>query len=91
MRAAVDGGADRVPETRYDVVVEALQLDGRSEVVFERLVLARQAVSDHPPAEGDAPPTGEMDVAPADDEASDEPVLEAVEPRCGRRVLRSSG
>lgn len=49
VRAAVDGGADRVPETRYDVVVEALELDGRSSVVFERLVLARQAVSEHPP------------------------------------------
>ncbi|MGB5372566.1 MAG: hypothetical protein WBN15_02200, partial [Polyangiales bacterium] len=36
VRAAVDGGADRVPETRYDVVVEALKLDGRYEVVFER-------------------------------------------------------
>ena len=53
VRAAVDGGEDRVPETRYDVVVEALQLDGRSEVVFERLVIARQAVSEAPPAEDD--------------------------------------
>jgi hypothetical protein len=48
VRAAVDGGADRVPETRYDVVVEMLQLEGRYEVVFERLVLARQAVSERP-------------------------------------------
>jgi len=79
VRAAVDGGADRVPETRYDVVVEALQLDGRSEVVFERLVLARQAVSDHPPADGAEPPTGDMDAAPADEEASDEPVVEESE------------
>ena len=73
VRAAVDGGADRVPETRYDVVVEALQLDGRSEVVFERLVLARQAVSDHPPADDAEPPTGDIDVAPSDDELSSEP------------------
>jgi hypothetical protein len=51
VRAAVDGGADRVPETRYDVVVEQLQLDGHYRVVFERLVLARQAVSDRPPAD----------------------------------------
>jgi hypothetical protein len=71
VRAAVDGGADRVPETRYDVVVEALELDGRSEVVFERLVLARQAVSDHPPADDAEPPTGDMDVAPSDEEAPD--------------------
>jgi hypothetical protein len=73
VRAAVDGGADRVPETRYDVVVEALQLDGRSEVVFERLVLARQAVSDHPPADDAEPPTGDIDVATSDDELSSEP------------------
>lgn len=68
VRAAVDGGAERVPETRYDVVVEALELDGRSEVVFERLVLARQAVSERPPADNAEPPTGDMDKAPADDD-----------------------
>jgi hypothetical protein len=75
VRAAVDGGEDRVPETRYDVVVEALRLDGRSEVVFERLVIARQAVSDAPPADDDAPVTNDIDAAPEDDEA----VLEEVE------------
>jgi hypothetical protein len=75
VRAAVDGGADRVPETRYDVVVEALELDGRYEVVFERLVLARQAVSDHPSAQDEAPPTDDMDAAPDDDE----PIVEATE------------
>jgi hypothetical protein len=78
VRAAVDGGADRVPETRYDVVVEALQLDGRYEVIFERLVIARQAVSDHPAAqedEEDEPPTSRMNAAPDDDD----PVVEAVE------------
>jgi len=75
VRAAVDGGEDRVPETRYDVVVEALRLDGRSEVVFERLVIARQAVSDAPPADDDAPVTNDMDAAPEDDES----VLEEVE------------
>lgn len=64
VRAAVDGGAERVPETRYDVVLEALEFDGRSEVVFESLVMTRQAVSDHPAAANDAPVTGEMDAAP---------------------------
>jgi len=74
VRAAVDGGADRVPETRYDVVVEALELDGRSEVVFERLVLARQAVSEPPlPDPEENEPTGEIDAAPATDDSADEP------------------
>ena len=50
VRAAVDGGEDRVPETRYDVVVEALEFAGMYEVVFERLVIERQAVSE-PPAD----------------------------------------
>ncbi len=76
VRAAVDGGGDRVPETRYDVVVEALELDGRSEVVFERLVIARQAVSDPPPAEDDevlslAPEDAEPVTVPPEE---DEPV-----------------
>jgi len=94
VRAAVDGGADRVVETRYDVVVEALQLDGRYEVVFERLVLARQSVSDHPPVDEDEPPTNEMSAVPAADEpvddeeliaddeqltADDEPIVEEIE------------
>ncbi|MGB5367544.1 MAG: hypothetical protein WBN14_14890, partial [Polyangiales bacterium] len=74
VRAAVDGGADRVQETRYDVVVEALKLDGRYEVVFERLVLARQAVSEPPvPDPEENEPTGELDAAPAPDDSADEP------------------
>jgi len=69
VRAAVDGGADRVPETRYDVVLEALTLDGRSEVVFERLVIDRQAVSEPPPpADEEAPVTGEIDSPMADED-----------------------
>jgi hypothetical protein len=79
VRAAVDGGDDRVPETRYDVVVEALSLDARSEVVFERLVMSRQAVSDRPVAEeDDSPITNEMDVA--EPEADDGEVEMTLEP-----------
>ncbi|NNE20380.1 MAG: hypothetical protein HKN10_18090 [Myxococcales bacterium] len=74
VRAAVDGGADRVPETRYDIVVEALELEGRYEVVFERLVLARQAVSEPPvPDPEENEPTGELDAAPTDDGSADDP------------------
>ena len=58
VRAAVDGGDERMPETRYDVVLESLQLDGRYEVIFESLVLARQAVSDRPSAPDDDPAEG---------------------------------
>ena len=48
VRASVDGGEDRIPETRYDIVLGELSLDGRNEVVFESLVLAREAVSERP-------------------------------------------
>jgi hypothetical protein len=67
VRAAVDGGADRVPETRYDVVVEALQLDGSCEVVFERIVLARQAASEPPPAPEEEPAIDDTDVGSPDE------------------------
>lgn len=48
VRAAVDGGEERVPETRYDVVIEGLAFDGRFEAIFESLVLTRQRVSEPP-------------------------------------------
>jgi hypothetical protein len=70
VRAAVDGGAGRVRETRYDIVIEALQLDGHYEVVFERLVLARQSISEGVElAAGDAfsvPPDDVYSLAPED-------------------------
>ena len=56
--AAVDGGEARAPETRFDIVFDTLQLEGRSEVVYERIVLARQSMM----GEGD-PATGEVDVS----------------------------
>ncbi len=48
VRAAVDGGADRVPETRYDVVIEGLGFEGRFEAVFDSLVITRERVSEPP-------------------------------------------
>ncbi len=52
-----DGGDAREPETRYDIVFDTLQLDGRNEVVYERIVLARQSMV------GDEPATGEVDIS----------------------------
>ncbi|MBX3247136.1 MAG: hypothetical protein KF901_08150 [Myxococcales bacterium] len=51
--AAVDGGEERAPETRFDIVFDSLQLDGRSEVVYERIVLARQSLYGADPATGE--------------------------------------
>ncbi len=67
VRAAVDGGAERVLETRYDVVVEALELEGRYAVIFERLVMTRQAVSDPAPAVEEDEHTESGDEAQASD------------------------
>lgn len=60
--AVVDGGDQRDPETRYDIVFESLQLAGRSEVVYERIILARQSLM------GEEPSTGEVDVSELHDE-----------------------
>lgn len=51
--AAVDGGDERAPETRFDIVFDSLQLDGRSEVVYERIVLARSSLYGTDPATGE--------------------------------------
>lgn len=56
VRASFDGGDERPPEARYDIVVDSLQFEPRAEVVFERILLARGG-------EGAAErPTGEVDV-----------------------------
>jgi hypothetical protein len=63
-----DNGEEYPPEYRYDVILDALQLEGMSEVMFERILQARASQ-----LEGD-PGTGEVDVsqlagaAPADDD-----------------------
>lgn len=70
--AAVDGGEARAPETRFDIVFDTLQLEGRSEVVYERIVLARQSMM----GEGD-PATGEVDVSELEEQhaaQAEEPV-----------------
>lgn len=51
-----DNGEEYPPEYRYDVVLDSLQFDGMSEVMFERILQARQSQ-----LEGE-PGTGEVDV-----------------------------
>ena len=51
--AAVDGGDERAPETRFDIVIDSLQLEGMNEVVYERIVLARQSLTGEEPATGE--------------------------------------
>ena len=63
--AAVDGGEERAPETRFDIVFDSLQLDGRSEVVYERIVLARSSMM------GDEPATGEVSIEELEEQVED--------------------
>jgi hypothetical protein len=54
--ASIDGGEERPEETRYDIVLDGLEMGGSSEVVYERILLARDGE-----ARGD-PSTGEVNV-----------------------------
>jgi len=58
--ASLDNGPAEAPEERFDIVLEALQLEGRDGVMFERIMMARQS------AERGDPPTGEMAVPQID-------------------------
>ncbi|MCS6798897.1 MAG: hypothetical protein NZ898_10255 [Myxococcota bacterium] len=77
-----DGGAERPDEARYDIVLDSLELEGMSEVVFERLLVTRQSMFGGEPATGEvsleqverieqaetAPPPDEVTrVAPVDE------------------------
>lgn len=69
--AAVDGGEERAPETRFDIVFDSLQLEGMSEVVYERIVMARASMV------GEEPATGEVDIGELEEAAAAEAAPEA--------------
>jgi hypothetical protein len=56
-QGSYDNGEEHPPEYRYDVVVDSLQIEGAGEVMFERLVMARNSQMGEPNAE---PATGEV-------------------------------
>ncbi len=58
--ASLDNGPGEDPAERWDIVLEALQLEGRDEVMFERILVAREG------AERGDPPTGEMSIPAVD-------------------------
>lgn len=57
VKTTYENGEEYPPEYRYDIELDMLQFDGRSEVMYERILMARQSAM-----EGD-PGTGEVDVA----------------------------
>ena len=62
---AVDGGEDRAAETRFDIVLEDLAFDARSEVIVERILLGRSSLTGE--ATGEVP----VDEVPTDDVAEE--------------------
>lgn len=58
--ASLDNGPEEPPAERWDIVLESLQLEGRDEVMFERILVARES------AERGDPPTGEMSIPAVD-------------------------
>ncbi len=80
--ASVDGGEDRDPSTRFDIILQSLQFDGVAEVVFERMVMARlQTVGDEPADVGKSTPPpafDELASQEADAFAAEAPAEEAV-------------
>ncbi|MEZ4286772.1 MAG: hypothetical protein R3A47_01205 [Polyangiales bacterium] len=50
VRVSIDGGDDREDETRFDVVLNQLALSERDQIVFERILLAREPDSIPPQA-----------------------------------------
>lgn len=77
--ASVDGGEERGPETRFDVVFDELQLGGTSSVVFERIMFARQSLmGEAPPEPGEAACAAEVPAQESFEDAGAE-VFEAVD------------
>ena len=72
--ASIDGGEERPESARYDIVLDSLQFDGRSEAVYERIQVARASVN--------GPSTGEVSIdqldvieQDADDDVGEAPTM----------------
>jgi len=51
--ASYDNGEEMPEEDRYDIVLDSLQLDGRAQVVHERILLARETAARGEPVTGE--------------------------------------
>jgi nicotinate-nucleotide--dimethylbenzimidazole phosphoribosyltransferase len=75
---SIDGGEERDPATRYDVVIDSLELDGRAEVVLERILLAggEGSLAGEETGEVAVPEELAAEAAPVEEAAVEEPVAE---------------
>jgi len=80
--ASIDGGDERPEVARFDIVLDNLQFEGSSEVVYERMLVYRSEAFAEAPATGEVS-TEEVDAAEAalveDEVGLDEVGLEEVE------------
>jgi len=76
---AYDNGEEHPAEYRFDIVLEELSFDGTSEVVFERIVVARDSMASADPGTGEVS-IAELEAAEAPVEVADEFVGEIPEP-----------
>lgn len=65
VNGSYDNGDESPPEYRFDVVLEELAFDGTSEVVFERITVARASMLASEPATGEVS-LAELEPAPAE-------------------------
>jgi len=71
--ASIDNGEAMAPEHRFDIVLDSLRFDGTAQVVYERILLARDSSAQA------GPPTGEIMI---DDTPGGTPVVvESVPPQ----------
>jgi hypothetical protein len=77
VEASVDGGEDRDPSTRFDIIVGALELEGVAEAVFERMLMARSSML-AAEGSGEEAPAEEAyaEEAHAEEAPAEEPVAE---------------
>lgn len=90
VEASVDGGEDRDPSTRFDIILGSLELGGVAEAVYERMLMARSSML---ASQGDVPADADVDFgdeapaeeaayaeeAPVEEAAVEEPAAEAQE------------
>jgi len=76
VNGSYDNGDESPPEYRFDVVLEELAFDGTSEVVFERITVARTSMLAAEPATGEVS-LAEVEPAPAEPEPESAAVDEA--------------
>lgn len=68
---AYDNGEEHPAEYRFDLVLEELSFEGTNEVVYERMIMARDSLAGAEPGTGEVQVPDEVPAAPAAETAGD--------------------